>query len=228
MSRKHYLAPLVGALVLAVPAAAQDYQPGREALPPEPPANSAPNLIIPAKDTDGAYLTPNHAVSPAEAIWHVRSALNVAALGCRDANEAHTIAAYNALLNTKGATLAAADVQVRARCRARFGAGWQNRHDSSMTRVYNFFSQPPAHADFCAVAEQVLDEAQDVPAESFADFAAAALVRLEAPFTAFYRQYDSYRVALANWQGGSSSMGQVAVAVSAPVSTSSAVELPRR
>jgi len=204
------LAPLVGVLFLVAPARAQEV---REA-PPEPPAGAAANLAIPEHGPDGAYLTPNYAVSPAEAVWHVRSALNVAALGCRSSHEAQTIAAYNALIAGKGTVLAAADAETQARYHARFGATWRGRHDSAMTRVYNFFAQPPAHDRFCAVAERLLDEAQAVPTEGFAEFAKTALVRLEAPFTDFYRRYESYRVALAGWRNMPSAM-----AISAPVRT---------
>ena len=48
-------------------------------------------------------------VSPLETLWHVRVALNVAALGCRDADEAATVAAYNTLIRRQSAVLAAAN-----------------------------------------------------------------------------------------------------------------------
>lgn len=219
-------ASLVGAWGAAAPAAAQDRGvPRLEALPPAPPAGAAANLVIPVREPDGSYRTPVHAVSPAEAVWHVRSALNVAALGCRDAQEARTIAAYNAFIAHEAPALAAADRDTQAVYRSRFGAAWQDRHDAAMTRVYNFFAQPPAHESFCVVAEQILDESQDVAPEAFGAFAQAALARLETPFTVFYAQYESYRVALANWQGSSAVTGASAMAVSAPVSTDRAVAL---
>jgi hypothetical protein len=138
----------------------------------------------------GTHPAPRRGHSSAEAIWHVRAALNVAALNCRDANESRTVAAYNGMLSARRATLAAADTQTKALYRARFGGRWQNEHDTAMTRLYNFFAQPPAHDDFCRVAEQVLDEAQTVSDAAFADFADDALARLEAPFTGSNRRAD--------------------------------------
>jgi len=149
--------------------------------------------------------------------WHVRAALNVAALGCRDAYEGQTVALYNAMLHQQRDVLAQADNAVRAEYHARFGAGWQDQHDNEMTRVYNFFAQPPAQVAFCAVARNVLAEAATVDSTQFLVFAADALPRLEAPFTDFYRAYDSYRGALADWRGGGSTVPVVVAGVYPPI-----------
>jgi hypothetical protein len=187
------------ALVCALPAQAQyRYNEGARPLPP---AGSAPNQLVPAVASDGRYDTVNHGISRDETAWHVRAALNVAALGCRDEAERETVAAYNAMLGRHKAPLAAADLAVKAQYRARYGAGWDSRHDRDMTRVYNFFAQPPAQTNFCRVARDVLAEARRVSPEQFAAFAADALPRLEAPFTDFYRDYDAWRVADRAWQG---------------------------
>jgi hypothetical protein len=194
------------ALVCAAPAHAQYRYAGEEARP-LPPAGSAPNQLIPAVAADGRYDTVNHGISLEQAEWHVRAALNVAALGCRDAAERETIAAYNALLGRHKAPLAAADAAVKAQYRMRYGAGWDSQHDRDMTKVYNFFAQPPAQPGFCRVARDVLDEAGRVAPEQFAAFAADALPRLEAPFTDFYRDYDAWRVADRAWRGRLASLG---------------------
>lgn len=210
--------------VVSMPAQAQEAEPGRVALgvtpgrvalPPKPPAGAAANLKLPTHNADGTYETPNHAISPAQAAWHLRSALNVAALGCRDAHEAETVAGYNQLLRTRTAVLAAADVAVRSDYQARFGAGWQDRHDAVMTRVYNFFAQPPAQAEFCAEAQAVLAEVLSAPEDRFVADAPAKLARLEAPFTAFYDAYGDYQVALARYQAGNSPRVVMATAVAA-------------
>ena len=73
---------------------------------PTPPAGAAISFVPPAHDATG-YRTPNRALTPGEATWHLRVALNVAALGCRGPEEAATAAAYNALLKANEATLAA-------------------------------------------------------------------------------------------------------------------------
>ncbi|AQR75022.1 hypothetical protein [Sphingomonas sp. LM7] len=191
------LLSLAGLTAIAAPAAAQRWD-----APPAPPAGAAPNQAIPAHDAEGEYLTPNRKLSRDETSWHVRAALNVAALGCRDAAETQTVAAYNRLLGRQRDTLAAADAGVKDQYRARHGAAWESEHDRQMTRVYNFFAQPPAHDGFCSAAREVLARAETVETQQFADFASEALPRLEAPFTAFYREYEAYRVAHAAWRQG--------------------------
>ncbi len=169
---------------------------------PVPPAGASPALTLPPRTPDGGWATPNHAVSAQAAAWHLRAALNVAALGCRDAEEPQTVAGYNALLTAKRAVLTAADAAVRADYRARYGSVWQDAHDDSMTRVYNFFALPPVHAAFCTEARAVLAEAVVATPEAFVAMAPAALARVEAPFTAFYDAYGRYRQALADWRAG--------------------------
>jgi len=172
------------------------------AVPPPPvvPAGIPASLNVPATDADGTYLTINHALDPAETAWHVRSALNVAALSCRGANEGQIIAAYNSLLRTQKKALAAALKATEAQYRKEQGKSWQTEHDRHMTRVYNFFAQPPAQRAFCETAAAVLAEASAVPADGFLTFAATALPRLEQPFTDVFRAYDGYHRDLAAWQ----------------------------
>lgn len=204
------LLSLSGLMLPTAPAAAQF----REAAPVAP-VGSAPNQAIPARDSLGRYATPNSDLGPDETSWHVRAALNVAALGCRDAAETQTVAAYNRLLRAQRETLASADTVVKAAYRARHGADWENAHDRQMTRVYNFFAQPTGHDGFCAAAREVLDRAATVTPAQYADFAAEALPRLEAPFTDFYRAYETYRVEYAAWQRGDHAPVQVASAAPA-------------
>ncbi|MDV3458130.1 hypothetical protein RZN05_14125 [Sphingomonas sp. HF-S4] len=201
---------LCGLVLAASPAAAQF----RDA-PPTPPAGAAPNQMIPSRDTLGRYATPNRDLGRDEASWHVRAALNVAALGCRDAAEAATVAAYNRLLRDQREPLAAADTGVKALYRARHSAEWEDAHDRQMTRVYNFFAQPTGHDAFCQSAREVLARAATVNAIQFADFAAESLPLLEAPFTDFYRAYETYRVEYAAWQRGDRAPVQVASAAPA-------------
>lgn len=199
-----------GLMLATAPAAAQF----REAAPVAP-VGSAPNQAIPARDTMGRYATPNRDLGRDETSWHLRAALNVAALGCRDAAEAATVAAYNRLLRDQREPLAAADTAVKALYRARHGAEWEDAHDRQMTRVYNFFAQPTGHDAFCQSAREVLARAATVNAIQFADFAAESLPLLEAPFTDFYRAYETYRVEYAAWQRGDRAPVQVASAAPA-------------
>ena len=198
------LSTAVAALVLAGCAARRVEAPVAIAIaPPAPPAKppGLPDRIdVPPVGADGEYLTLNHGLLPPDAVWHVRSALNVAALGCRGEQETAIIAAYNAMLRAQRAPLADALRAVQARYKAERGTGWQEQQDTHMTRVYNFFAQPPAQQRFCAVAAAVATEADAVPPADFTAFAVVALVRLEAPFTDVYRAYDGYRRELAAWQ----------------------------
>ncbi len=200
-----------GMALIAAPAAAQRFD-----APPAPPEGAASNQTIPVRDAQNRYSTPNRDLDRDEVSWHVRAALNVAALGCRDAAELETVAAYNRLLRAQRESLAAADAGVKSAYRTRHGAGWEDVHDRQMTRVYNFFAQPPAQERFCMAAREVLARAETVAPVEFADFAAEALPRLEAPFTDFYRQYDAYRVAYASWQRGDAAPVEMASAETAP------------
>src|SRR3546814_20279601 len=79
----------------------------------------------------------------------MRTGLNVAALGCRGANEAAIIAGYNALLDSQETALAKAH-------KALVSAAGEARFDDAMTRLYNYWAQPGAQAEFCAAASRLL------------------------------------------------------------------------
>jgi ABC-type sugar transport system ATPase subunit len=196
---------LVGCGRKAVRTASQ--APSGSSLPqPMPPSGAIENLRLPESDGKGGYRTVNSDLSTAEAMWHLRSALNVAALTC-DRNGTLGLAAnYNRLLGRQRRTLAAA---YRAEG-TRFGSAAAT--DTHVTQVYNFFAQPPAQARFCTAAATVAAEAAAVPTEKLSDFAPAALDRLTAPFTDFYRDYARYQVALADWKKGDHAPGRPAVA----------------
>ncbi|WP_239018249.1 SPOR domain-containing protein [Sphingomonas flavalba] len=112
--------------------------------------------------------TINSGIGAQEAVWHLRAALNVAALSCNDRGLADR---YNRLLQDKRSALAAA----YAAETARFSTA---ALDSHMTQVYNYFALPRDRAAFCAAAGEALAGAgtADLPG-----FAPAALERLEAP-----------------------------------------------
>ncbi|URW75026.1 hypothetical protein M9980_10695 [Sphingomonas donggukensis] len=210
-----------------------DYYPTEEGLEaplvaPTPPAGAAATLRLPERDATGHWATPNRDLTPAAAAWHLRAALNVAALGCRGAQDAQRIAAYNALLAGKRELLTTAEVTLRAEYRARYADAWQPQHDGAMTRLYNFFAQPTSQAAFCAEADVVLAEAVAATPEAYQAMAAAALARLQAPFTAFYDSYARYQVAAAQWR----TRGQPQVAVASvvpvgPVATAMTVAMQR-
>ncbi len=183
---------------------------------PVPPAIVGAGFMTPPRAADGSYITVNRSLTSAETVWHVRAALNVAALGCRGPQEAGTIAAYNALLSNQKTALAAAYKAVQAEHKARWGKTWQTDHDRRMTRVYNFFSQTQAHDAFCAAASNALAQATTIAPGAMASFAAATLPQLESPFTGFYQAWDGYRVELAAWESRYGPNADPALRMAAP------------
>jgi hypothetical protein len=199
MSRRLSIAFAAG-LVLAGCSARQPEVVAIAAPPPPPPPvvaipmpdGATPNMLIPAKLPDGSYPTPNRGLSQAGALWHLRAGLNVAALACRGPDEAVVVARYNAMLSAQKAALATAQKALEAEYRAA-GKDWQDRYDDAMTRLYNYYSQTPARAQFCAAAVQLLGEAAAVSPASLPAFATTRLGELDRPFTDFYRAYDAWR-----------------------------------
>ncbi len=153
------------------------------------PAGGRPGMTIPARAADGGWFTPNRALSRDAAVWHLRTALNVAALACRGSQEAALAAGYNRWLAARSARLKSAEAALSAQYRAG-GADWQDRYDDSMTRLYNFWAQDFARAGFCAAAIDTL--AAPEPAD-FDAFAVERLAAMEKPFTDFFAAYDAWR-----------------------------------
>lgn len=132
------------------------------------------------------YVTPpitpiNRGLSQAATVWHMRVALNVAALACRGAQEASIVQRYNALLATHKTTLASAESTLEGQYRSG-GGDWQDRYDDSMTKLYNFFSQAQARDAFCTAAAATLVESERLTPGELQAFAAAVLPTLDAPF----------------------------------------------
>ncbi len=189
--------------------------------PPPPPPPPAPRPVPPALvpfehyatppvGSDGRYVTINSSLAPQEMVWHLRSALNVAAIACRGP-EAVTLAAnYNGLLKVRKKQLAAAYSATRKQ---------HSDYDAHVTRIYNFFSQEPAREGFCATAYLVSAEALNTDPAVFENFAAMALTRLEAPFIAVFDAHIDYRRRLAAWEAGNPSS---ATTVTVPVAATQA------
>ena len=172
-------------------------------LPPPPvpvaapltmPAGAYVGMKTPALMSDGRYLTPNRNLTVDGTVWHLRAALNVAALACRGPDEAMIVASYNAMLTSHKATLATAQTRLSAEYKAR-GGDWQDRYDDQMTRLYNFFSQSQARDPFCRAAATTLADSKTLTQASFPDFASERLALLEKPFNEFYAAFDAWRAA---------------------------------
>ncbi|MEG3172226.1 hypothetical protein U1708_08370 [Sphingomonas sp. ZB1N12] len=159
---------------------------------PTMPKGASPTIVIPVALADGTYPTPNRNLTTSAKVWHLRAALNVAALACRGPQELTIVAGYNALLSAQKPVLAKAEATYASEYKAG-GGDWQDRYDDSMTRLYNFFSQSPARDDFCAAAGAVLAQSTGLTADTLPAFAAQNLPVLERPFTDFYRAVDAWR-----------------------------------
>lgn len=157
---------------------------------PVPPDGAAPNLIIPVRLADGSYATPNRQLTAAGAVWHLRAAFNVAALNCPDST---LVPAYNGWLKLHRAELAAAHRTLAAETSSA-------AFDTAMTRLYNYFAQPPVMARFCATAAPLLQQSAALSPGALSAFASDALASIDAPFNEFYARYDAYRAARAVWQ----------------------------
>jgi hypothetical protein len=166
-------------------------EPSASAHPlPEPPVGSAPGQVVP----DPAAATINSGLGQEEALWHVRAALNVAALSCeRRPGGAHIVQRYNMLLTDRKPVLAkayAAEVVHHP----------QAELDRHMTQLYNYFAQPPAQSGLCAAAAEAADHVTSVSPSALVGEAPAELAKLEAPILDYYRAYAVYRRDLAQWQ----------------------------
>ena len=156
------------------------------------PAGANPGMAIPAMLADGSYPTPNRNLSPAAATWHLRAALNVAALACRGTMGDSITRRYNAAIRAHAPVLAHAEAQFASEFRVA-GDNWRERYDGEMTRLYNFFALAPARADFCAAADRMLDEMAGITPNVLPGFAQAHMAAIDRPFTDFYRAYDAWR-----------------------------------
>ncbi|RYY08718.1 MAG: hypothetical protein EON55_19835, partial [Alphaproteobacteria bacterium] len=102
---------------------------------PTMPKGASPTIVIPVALADGTYPTPNRNLTTSAKVWHLRAALNVAALACRGPQELTIVAGYNALLSAQKPVLAKAEATYASEYKSG-GGDWQDRYDDSMTRLY--------------------------------------------------------------------------------------------
>ncbi len=169
-----------------------------ETVRPLPPMGAVENMSIP-EIQDGKYLTPNRKVTSNTALWHVRMALNVAALSCRSSADLARLQ-YNRLLHVHGPILTQANEAVDRNYKVAYGAAGFGARERLNTTVYNFFSLPPVMKSFCPVAEAVGAKLLAMPSSALLDYAPTALAELEKPFQDFYAAYADYLRRLAEWQ----------------------------
>ena len=176
-------------------------------------------MAIPPMGADGRRQTINSDLDENETIWHFRSAWNVAALNCLDAEYQPVLDGYGAFLRQNARKLTATNNALDQQFRREHGtrnAAVQAR-EALMTQVYNYFALPPTRPALCTTALAIANEYQATPPEDIAVFATAGLQRFETVFDQFFREYENYMVASADWdlkygaRYGSSQPGYVAV-----------------
>jgi len=180
-------------------------------IKPLPPMGAVEEMSIPEVGDDGKYLTPNRGVTANTALWHVRMALNVAALSCYGVNEPARIQ-YNQILHVHERVLREANAAVDRNYLAAYGTGGLRARELLNTVVYNFFALPPVTKSFCPVAIEVGAKILAMPSNQLLAYAPEALTQLEKPFQEFYAAYADYLRRLAEWQ--SRFGGTVSVVVS--------------
>jgi hypothetical protein len=154
---------------------------------------------VPLLGTDSVRQTVNARISPAQTVWNLRSAYNVAALNCRKAEHADILVGYKKFLTAHKSGLASANRAVDAEFRKRHGTAFIRPREAYMTQVYNYYAFPPTLTNFCDAALLVARESPGVKAAGLNAFSAKGIAVFEAMFDSFYRSYEQYRADAAAW-----------------------------
>lgn len=196
MTRWIGLAAASAAALAAAPAAAQ-YGAQYGAQEPQAPGFAAPNLRLPPRDSRGEFATPNRDLTGHDAFWNLRIALNVAAIGCRHPGSLKLIADYNGIIARHGGLIRSAETAVIARLGRETGSNGIAARDRTSTKLFNYFAQPPAQKQFCAVAGSIAQQMHGMDSAAAMAMAPAMLAQVDQPFVDFYYAYARYQVELA-------------------------------
>lgn len=198
------------AAVSLLPACTEQAPPPQAALPPPPakpqpiPARPTPpfgasdSTLIPAM-ANGVRMTPNANLNTAETTWNLRSGMNVAALNCLAPQHAPILTAYSAMLDRHRKQFAATNNALESQFRKQYGASYKRVRDSHMTKVYNYFSMPPARARLCDAALAISQAYLEARPSDIDGYAATALPKLESAFEGFFQEFEAYRTNVAAW-----------------------------
>jgi hypothetical protein len=167
---------------------------------PYPPGGASPTMSLPGFGIDGVRQTPNRMLSPDESIWHLRSALNVAAINCRGLMWAQITPDYNQFLTVHKTQLARATKAIDTDYKKRYGgvAGLRVR-DTKSTELYNYFALPPVKQEFCDTSMRKVHELLLVPTAAFPEYAVGAIKEIDGIYIRFFDAYATYQRDLADW-----------------------------
>ncbi|QJB70478.1 hypothetical protein [Parasphingorhabdus halotolerans] len=167
---------------------------------PTPPFNASSNTLIPPLRVDGMRQTINRDIGPLETLWHVRAALNVAALSCTGPAYARIVDDYNAFINKNEKFLRNANNSIISKYRREIGNDYKAEHDRHQTSLYNYWSFSPLRRPFCDQSVLISERAVATSTGDLETFGAQALAELERPFTEFYLAYEQYERDLDAWR----------------------------
>jgi hypothetical protein len=167
---------------------------------PTPPNGASANIRVPPLAATGLRESVNRNITPAQMVWNLRSAYNVAALNCSSPRHAELLPLYRTFLKSQAKGLDKANHMVDQEFKAKFGGQFIAPREQYMTAVYNHFALPPTMGDFCDATLAVARDAAALPPAELEAFAVRSLPNIEIVFDAFYRRYDQYRTDLAIWQ----------------------------
>lgn len=170
-------------------------------IPPRPlPPDHAPLwLVVPPLGANGVRLSVNRDITPAQMVWNLRSAYNVAALNCLSGAHAEVLPNYRSFLKTHAKVLKKANLRVDAEFKAKYGTDFVRPRESFMTEVYNHFALPPTMPAFCDAVLSLSRAGLTVKPADLESFAQQQLPQVEIVFDRFYTRYEAYRSALADW-----------------------------
>lgn len=190
-----------------------------------PPNGAAPTLQVPPVDASGLRVSVNRNISPAQALWNLRSAYNVAALNCNGPKHTAILENYKLFLKANNKILAKANSDVDSEFRKEYKSRFIVAREKYMTEVYNHFALPPTLNNFCDAVLAMSDDAKAVKPADLETFAQTNLPNVEVVFDDFYRRYDQWRIDAAEWD---SKYGQPAQAVALPAAGTAVASAPRQ
>jgi hypothetical protein len=166
---------------------------------PLPPGNASLTQILPQRDLEGRFLTANSNVSGDRAFWQLKIGLNVAAIGCRGAEEATLVSAYNNIIKAHAKAIKSTEKTVIGQLGKETGTNGTAARDRLSTQLFNYFAQPPAQRQFCPRANEVAQIVSTSPSAQVIEQASAYLSQLDQPFRDFYEAYAQYQSDVMAW-----------------------------
>ncbi|MFN3516914.1 MAG: hypothetical protein ACK4YM_07110 [Novosphingobium sp.] len=166
---------------------------------PLPPLGAAAGFAVPPLGANGVRQTVNAGISPAQTVWNLRSAYNVAALNCLKAEHADILVGYKKFIAVHKKGLNTANLTVDAEFKKRHGTSWIRPREAYMTQVYNYFAFPPTLERFCDAALVMARESMTLKPAELTAFSTRNLAMLDTVFEGFFRSYEQYRADAAAW-----------------------------